>query len=56
MPVLIAMLLIIGLNWLISGVVSVNVLALFRGLGTVGWWAIALLGLGAIAWCFGEDP
>ncbi|MDB9495728.1 hypothetical protein PN441_02855 [Spirulina major CS-329] len=56
MPVLIATFLIIGLNWLISGVVSVQALALLRGLGTVGWWVIGLLGLGAIAWCFGDDP
>ncbi|MEA5417623.1 hypothetical protein VB712_00210 [Spirulina sp. CCNP1310] len=56
MLVIVTVLLFMAVNWFGFELLTDLPLWAFRQLGLMGWLALGLIGLGAIAACFGEDP
>jgi len=52
--IVIIVLLLIG-NWFFTETLIFLPVDLATRLTSLGWWAIALLGIGFIAWCIGDD-
>ena len=52
--VVIIVVLLIG-NWFFTETLIFIPVDLAARLTSLGWWAIALLGIGLLAWCIGDD-